>query len=147
MTRWGTNMWFSVALIALCFASALGRGNNSPAEGNRDGSATPESVYVEDVIGALERTTQEMATLSHLAGLNAEHVRTVDVDELVNDNDEASQILEEMMMTRENTILSLREAIGSRVEMLQALQAQALELSQVIAVDVLEDGSVIVFCK
>lgn len=153
LNKWGTNAWFSVALIAIFFASANSRDRYIPVDDDPVAQVTPatlvepEAVYLEDALSAMERTSQEMTDLSHVSSLDANHVRTVELDELVNGNDEISQLLEEAMMASEQTIQSLREALGKRSEVLVALNSRPFDVNRVVAVDVQEDGSVLVFLK
>jgi hypothetical protein len=142
--RWGTNAWFSMTLAALAFAFSY----DVLTRAVEAGTVGPvEDVYLEDVIGALERMEQEVGDLSHLAEVRTERVRVVVVDELVNGNDESSQILEEAMMVSESKIAALRDVVGERAELLMALHEQALMLRQVVALDVRSEGTVLVFCK
>lgn len=139
------NAWLCIVVVALAFT--IGRDRSTNASESERIAFYSASADLNHLLFSVDSAEAELRALGRLANLSVDRVRTVYVADLINGNDESSQALEESMMAHEHHIYKMQQILSTRRSVLAALQKGALQVNQVVALHVENDGRVDLYCK
>lgn len=111
-------------------------------------SAAPQTVgqaSFGNLIAALNNVAVQIGRLSALNNLSLSHVRVVNVQDLLNGNN--VQALNNALNRNNTEILNLRNVLNNNEIIKNALNNNNVNVSRVVAIDVLSGGDVIVFYR
>ncbi|MBD2097087.1 hypothetical protein H6F90_18465 [Trichocoleus sp. FACHB-591] len=109
-----------------------------PASAQLAGQAT-----VGNLIAALNNIAVQITNLEALNGLTVQDVRVVNVEDVLNDNN--VQAFNNALNRNEVEILTLQNTLNNNEIIKNVLNNNNVEIGQVVAVDVLSGGDVILF--
>lgn len=110
----------------------------SPAMAQRAGQAT-----VGNLVAALNNIAVQITNLEALNNLTVEDVRVVNVEDVLNDNN--VEAFNNALNRNNVEIITLRDTLNNNDIVQDVLNNNNVEIGQVVAVDVLSGGDVIVF--
>ncbi|MBD2296764.1 hypothetical protein H6G06_25595 [Anabaena sphaerica FACHB-251] len=98
-----------------------------------------------NLIAALNNISAEIQNLSVLNNLTVSQVRVVNVENLLNDNN--VKVFNDALNKNNVQILTLRNVLNNNEVIQNVLNNNNVDIGQVVAIDVLSGGDVIVFYK
>jgi hypothetical protein len=111
-----------------------------PASAQQAGQAT-----VGNLISALNNIAVQITSLQALNDLTVEDVRVIDVDDVLNDNN--VQALNNALNENNVEVVTLRNVLNGNEVIKEALNNNNVAVSDVVAIEVLSGGDVVVFAQ
>ena len=100
---------------------------------------------VGNLISALNNIAVQITNLEALNDLTVEDVRVVDVDDVLNDNN--VQALNNALNDNNVEVVTLRNVLNGNEVIKEALNNNDVAISDVVAIEVLSGGDVVVFAQ
>lgn len=100
---------------------------------------------VGNLISALNNIAVQITNLEALNDLTVEDVRVVDVDDVLNDNN--VQALNNALNENNVEVVTLRNVLNGNEVIKEALNNNDVAISDVVAIEVLSGGDVVVFAQ
>ncbi len=100
---------------------------------------------VGNLISALNNIAVQITNLEALNDLTVEDVRVVDVDDVLNDNN--VQALNNALNNNNVEVVTLRNVLNGNEVIKEALNNNDVAISDVVAIEVLSGGDVVVFAQ
>lgn len=100
---------------------------------------------VGNLISALNNIAVQITNLEALNDLTVEDVRVVDVDDVLNDNN--VQALNDALNENNVEVVTLRNVLNGNEVIKEALNNNDVAISDVVAIEVLSGGDVVVFAQ
>ena len=100
---------------------------------------------VGNLIAALNNITVQVNNLQALNGLTVQDVRVVNVEDVLNNNN--VNALNNALNNNNVEILNLRKVLNNNEVIKEALNNNDVAVNDVVAIDVLSGGDVVVFAK
>jgi hypothetical protein len=107
------------------------------------GTPTPGQASYNSFIFALSNLDNQVANIASLDNLSIEDIKVVDASRLTSDNN--TETLDQAIAQNVDDIRSLQNAVTTNKVLYKALVNSDIAIEDVVAINVLEDGNVIVF--
>lgn len=105
--------------------------------------AAPSGAGVDQLIGAIQDVDAQAAALGGLTDLAVDQVQLVGVQNLLTSQDDANAV-NEVLTANGEKVMALQEALAAN-QVIQEALGENVSTQDVLAVDVLDDGGIVIF--